>query len=759
MLAAHSDHELDVETEVVSPRTVAGPPPGWPIWLGAFAVAGLWMLAPLAFALGYRARLTPLTEDGFGLAVFTLMGAGPAALVLLAAYLIRQGQKLAHEARRTQSLSDDMLAPALIAASRAGGVTQEVREEILRAAGAADEARLALEALRDALTFETDKLTGATAQSLRTANELAATLGRERTEMSQMAQTLDAQALRVADAVTQQAKMVSEAAGVAESQIRESQAALAAQTADLAAAANEVSQTTRVAGEDLNRHIARLETAGGGVTEQVREAEAGLSAQRSALAALAETLRADQAAIAEASETQAQRLKAFAEEARALTEEMATRAADGGEALNSALAEAMTRFGTLVEGARSEREALGDAATQSLAAVGASAADHRAELEAQTQAAAAALTTAAEVALQAADRHAAAAREHVEQLSEAAFGAGQTANKVFEARLEEAEALIAESSKMLDEAGAATARKLAEGAAQARAAAEELSAVLVDLETRAARLPAEAAEQADHVRAAVAKGLDALSEQSRRATREAEAIDAAFQARVRQHVDTLSQALKVMGSAQAPAPIDPAPAPRADVAEAPGVLADRLGLRERIRLTPTATDLEFSAVFEAASGRMATIPPPLPPPVEDEAAESDTWTWKDLLASLEEPDGEGVSLETRVLADLAAMDIDPAVVISHDRLGPLSQALVRGDPEAARAEVRRMAGPAVRRAARRLFTDDEVRARAQVFVRRYQTLIADAADQGGRDAEVEDMLMNPAGLAFLLLDAAGGEML
>jgi hypothetical protein len=70
-----------------------------------------------------------------------------------------------------------------------------------------------------------------------------------------------------------------------------------------------------------------------------------------------------------------------------------------------------------------------------------------------------------------------------------------------------------------------------------------------------------------------------------------------------------------------------------------------------------------------------------------------------------------------------------------------------------------MAGPAVRRAARRLFTDDEVRARAQVFVRRYQTLIADAADQGGRDAEVEDMLMNPAGLAFLLLDAAGGEML
>jgi hypothetical protein len=470
-------------------------------------------------------------------------------------------------------------------------------------------------------------------------------------------------------------------------------------------------------------------------------------------------LRADQAAVAEASETQAQRLKAFAEEARALTEEMATRATDGGEALNSALAEAMTRFGTLVEGARSEREALGDAATHSLAAVGASAADHRAELEAQTQAATAALTTAAEVALQAADRHAAAAREHVEQLSEAAFGAGQTANKVFEARLEEAEALISESSRMLDEAGAATARKLAEGAAQARAAAEELSAVLVDLETRAARLPAEAAEQADHVRATVAKGLEALSEQSRQATREAEAIDAAFQARVRQHVDTLSQALKVMGSAQTPAPFEPIPPPRADVAEPPGALADRLGLRERIRLTPTATDREFAAVFEAASGRMATIPPPRPPPAEDEAGEGDPWTWKDLLASLEEPDGEGVSLEARILADLAAMDIDPAVLIAHDRLDLIGQALLRGDQEEARAEVRRAAGPAVRRAARRLFTDDDVRARAQVFVRRYQTLIADAVEQVDGSAGVADMLTTPAGRAFLLLDAAGGEML
>lgn len=751
--AARAPDELELESEEVALQTVLEPPAGWPIWLAAVAVAGLWMLAPLAFALGYRARLAPLTEDVFGLAVFTLMGAGPAALVLLAAFLIRQGQKLAHEARRTQSLSDDMLAPALIAASRAGGVAQDVREEILRAASAADEARLALEALRDALTLETEKLTGATAQSVRTANELAATLGRERSEMNQMSQALDVQALRVADAVAQQAKMVSEAVGVAEGQIRESEATLAARTADLAAAASEVSLASRVAGEDLTRHVARLETAGGGVADQVRLAEAGLAAQRSALAALAETLRSDQAAVTEASDLQAQRLKAFVDEVRALTGEISAQAAEGGATLRATVAEAVVRFGSMTEEARNEREALGEAAERSLDRLSRQATDHRAELEMQTQAAAAALTSAAEAARAAADRHAEAAREHVDQLSEAAFGAGQTANRVFEARLEEAQALVSQSSKLLEETSAATASRLGESAAQARAAAEELSAVMADIEARAARLPAAAADQADQVRAAVARGLEALSEQAQRATLEAEAVDAAFQARVRQHVDVLSEALRVMRSSQPTATMEP-PAPT--VSEGPGAQADRLGLRERIRLTPTATDREFSALFAAASGRIATTPTL---PDEDEPTDGEPWTWKDLLASLDEPDDQGVSLETRVLADLAAMDIDPTSAIPDQALGGIGQALILGDPEAARAEVRGVAGPAVRRAARRLFTDDEVRARAQIFVRRYQALVADPARRPGSQPEMAELLADRGGRAFLLLDTAGGDML
>src|SRR6185369_2324665 len=43
------------------------PPPAWPIYLVALAVAVLWALAPIAFAIGYRGGVAPLTNDRFAL--------------------------------------------------------------------------------------------------------------------------------------------------------------------------------------------------------------------------------------------------------------------------------------------------------------------------------------------------------------------------------------------------------------------------------------------------------------------------------------------------------------------------------------------------------------------------------------------------------------------------------------------------------------------------------------------------------------------
>jgi hypothetical protein len=762
-------------------------PPGWPIWLVALAVSGLWAFAPIAFAVGYRNQVAPLQNDQFAMAVFALLAIGPAAFVWGCAYMIRQGQKLAFETRRTKTMAEDMLTPAVIAAARAGHVAQAVREEIARAAATAEEAREALVALRQSLSVEAQALTDATAQSVRTAGELAGALGRERSEMGSLAQTLDGQAAKVADAIAQQARMVSEAASLAETQIREAEAALSARASDLAAAAGEASDAARTAGEDLTRHIARLETAGVGVAEQVRAVEGGLAEQRAALVTLSGALKADHEGFAAAADAHAAKLQEFIGQARLSAAEMSDRAVRGGESLRQLMAEAAAQFRDLAETAKAEREEFGQSTLQALETVSAAAAEQRAQLEAQTRAAIDALARAAEETREAAARHAATAREQVDQLSEAAFTAGQKANQVFEARLEEARALVEQSSKMVEDAGAATARKLEEGAAAARAALDELGAMLGELESRVGSLPVAARGHAEKVKDAVAHGVEELMAQARRTAQEAQAIDAAFQERVRRNFEMLSEAVRLMGTVAAapqpalaapPAPLNapsaeppaapepesepealelsevvPASAPETED-EPPGAeLAEKLGLRTRLRLTPTATDHEFSTIFAAAGGQS---PPPARADGEEEA-EGEAWTWKDLLASLDGADGEGERLEASLAEDLARMGIEPGKLLPQARVEEIAAAVQTGDLTGARQVVKRLAPAAARRIARRLLTDDDVKRRAEIYVRRYKTLIEDAKARDPEGFVLANLLADDAGRLFLLLDAAGSD--
>jgi hypothetical protein len=760
-------------------------PPAWPVYLTAFAVAVLWALGPIAFAVGYRNAIAPLQDNLFALGVFGLLAAGPAFFVFFAAYMIRQGQKLGAEARRAKAMAEDMLAPAVSAAARAGHVVQGVRDEITRAGEAADAARETLIALREAMSAETVKLVESTDSSIRTTRDLTTTLGREREEMGALAASLDSQASRVSEAITQQARMVAEATELAETQLRDAEGVLAARAADVATAAGEAASAARVAGEDLTRHIARLETAGAGVAEQVRAVEGGLSDQRNALAALGQALKADHEDFAKQSEAHAAKLEAFIGQARAFSAELGDRALKGGESLRSLVGDAAEQFRALTETARAEREAFGQSTRQSLEAVSDAAADQRAKLEVQTRAAIEALAAAAEETRAVAARHAATAREQVDQLSEAAFSAGQKANQVFEARLAEARALVEQSSQMVDEAGAASARRLEEGAAAARATLAELQAMMAEVEARAARLPDSAKVQAEAVRQSFAEGLADLTDQARRTAEEAQAIDAAFQERARRHFEMLGEAVRLMGAQAAlpptalkpPQPLEPLPRParpaptpaRIEPDEAPDAdaLLEELmepapprpqtvapedppedpGLRPRLKLTPTATDAEFAAVFEAAGGS----------PGEATEAEGETWTWKDLLASIDGADPEGERLQDILGAEVAAMGVESAKLLPKARIDEIAAAVQTGDLDGAREVVRRLAPAASRRIARRLASDDGLRRQTQVYVRRYQTLIDDAIVRDPEGFLMASLLGDDAGRLFLLLDAASGD--
>lgn len=774
--AQRSDH---VSSPSLIALTTERAPAGWPIWLAALVVAGLWALAPIAFALGYRSQIAPLGDPRFAILVFAFLAIGPAVLVFVAAYALRQGQKLAFEARRAKAMTDDMLGPAVVAAARAGDVAKAVRDEIALASVAAEEARDALLALREALADQTAHLSEAATGSVRSAKDLAGVLGQERLELGGLVEALDTQASRVVDGVAAHAKLVTDAAGAADTQIREAQTLLSARTSELAAAAGDLSGATRTVGEDLTRHIARLETAGVGVSDQVRAVEAGLSDQRAALQTLSQVLRADHGSFSADAEAHAAKLAAFIDQARSSATEMSARASAGGDSLRALMSDALLQFRDLAETARAEREEFGQSTLQSLEAVSAAAAGQRAELEAQTRTAIEALATASESTREAAAKHAQAAREQVERLSEAAFNAGQQANKVFEARLEEARTLVEQSGLMVEEAGAVTAQKLSEGAAAARETLTELGQMLEVLDERARQLPAAARGQAAQVRAAVADGIDELMIQARRTAEEAQAIDMAFQDRVRRNFEMLSEAVKLMGAAAAPAllpvaapplgsravnstvqsppsadELGPPPEPEPEP-EAPGAaLALQLGLRQRLRLTPTATDQEFSQIFAAAGGpsaALATSP--------DEARDGEGWTWKDLLTSIDQTDRDGASLGDELAKELLEMGVDGEKLLPSARVLEIAAAVQAGDMDGARQVVRRLAPAATRRIGRRLFTDDAIRQRTDAYLKRYRALTLDAAGRDPSGRMVGDMLSDPAGRTFLLLDAAAGDLI
>jgi hypothetical protein len=173
------------------------------------------------------------------------------------------------------------------------------------------------------------------------------------------------------------------------------------------------------------------------------------------------------------------------------------------------------------------------------------------------------------------------------------------------------------------------------------------------------------------------------------------------------------------------------------------------GLRPRLKLTPTATDEEFSAVFEAAGGVAGDAPEP--------AHEGESWTWKDLLASIDGADAEGERLQDILGAELAQMGVEPEKLLPKARIDEIAAAVQTGDLDGAREVVTRLAPAATRRIARRLATDASIKRNVQVYVRRYQTLVDDAAVRDPEGFLMATLLGDEAGRLYLLLDAAAGD--
>jgi hypothetical protein len=738
-------------------------------WTIATAIAMLWALAPIAFALGYARGVPAFKVEGFALMVFAGLALGPALLTLLGAYLLRQATAVADELRRTRTLTDRIVTPAALAAVGASSAAEAMRQGVEDAANAAQRAREHIVSLRQALAEETARLAEAAAESAKMANQLAQGLGHERTAMETLSQSLDARSTAVVDAIGSQARMVAEASDLAETQLREAEAALAARAADLAAAAAEASDAARVGAEDLSRQIARLETASTGVGDQVSAVEKSLAAQRAALVEISQALRSEQEDFAAEAETRTAQLTEFVAYTRVGATELSDTAAMGAEILRGLISAAAEQFREMGDNATAQREAFADSAKKTLETIGDAAEQQRTLLEEELKAAMEAMAEAALKAGESVEARVEAARSRVDQLNEIAFAAGQKADAVFESRMEEARDIIEHSAQMVEQAGARTSQKLSDSVQAARGTLDELEGMLAEIGKRTAELPSEALQKAAEVRVSIEQGVEQLMNAVRRTAEETAAIDQAFQERVRRNYEMLSEAAGAVTassastvaaraapttaparSRQAPPPAAPPPQalPTIDFDDEDEPPTDR----RRLRLTPTATDEEFRSVFEQASSRKQQGAPAPEPDGEG------GWSWRNLLAGIESSSPGDAALGEKLAAEITAMGIDPHALLPRGRIDEIAAALQTRDAAGAREVVKRLAPAAIRRLVRRLFSDSTLKGNTERFLTRYAGMIEEAAGQDREGFLLAALLSSDAGRAYLLLDAASGDL-
>jgi hypothetical protein len=738
-------------------KSSVAPPSSGRTYLIAGVAAALWIGGVAAWA-AYEVGAGDVTLDPLRLALYALIALAPAGLAVMLAHAVRQGAGLAAETRRARDLSEALVAPTALAAQQTGEVLATLRNDIDQAALAAERARNDMALLREALAAETQRLNDAAEVAGRTARRLTEQLGKEREEMATLGGRLDTQASGVLDAVEKQSRLIVDASDLAQTQLREAEAALAARAADLAAAATEAQDAARLAADDLARQTLRLENAGTGVAEQIQSVEEGLSQQRAALVTAAYALRTDQEDFSAQVESQRAQLTEQLSAARAAAADLGDTSTKASESVRDLVEAATDQFRALVD--LSQREADGfDAATKlSLDKFEALAAEARDTLIEETRRALALLQATAEESRQTATDATTQAQIHADRLGEALFDAAKKADEAADARVEGARRIVLETTDLVDEAGQKAIEKLEATLGRMTQALAEVDAAIGDLDERAARLPEEARARAEAVRVTVEDGLAALAAASRKAAEDTEALDAGFQERVRRNYDMLTEAVRLMGvvsgdpapirrreAAPEPAPAAATPPPSPREPERPAPPPERgFGLRGRLRLAPTVDDPGSRAA----------------PPA------SDRLDWADLVddagpeAPLEldtpvMPDDAG-ALADRITAAIRRMGVDPNALLPRSRVEEAAEAFASRDPDRARQIVRRVAPAAVRSVSRRVISDPELRADAERFVRGQAARLAQQAADGA--SAVMAVLATDTGRAFMLLDAAIGDL-
>ena len=159
----------------------------------------------------------------------------------------------------------------------------------------------------------------------------------------------------------------------------------------------------------------------------------------------------------------------------------------------------------------------------------------------------------------------------------------------------------------------------------------------------------------------------------------------------------------------------------------------------------------------------------LEPSEPPRAAVTERLDWNDLVSRDEQseppldldtpalPRADAAALADRVTAAIRRMGVDPNALLPRSRVEEAARAISKGDADAARHIVRRVAPAAVRSVSRRVMNDAELRSDAEQYVRSFGKELS-AVARAGDGAGVQSRLASDGGRAFMLLDAAVGDL-
>jgi hypothetical protein len=609
----------------------------WLVWLGN-SMALLWLGSTIAYAVGFQntSQLLDLSTLSYtqlgGLAIFML---APALLFMMCGLLARQVVRGTQSAHRVDLALQRLSAPASHAEHEVRSLSGAISGEVERINTALESALARLAAMEEVISHHADTLEQSAGDARDRTEILLKGLRSERLRLGEVSESLDDKAALIAAAISDQSKMVAAAAELAATQASDSERRIRVSVDSLEEAGSSIAERGDIVADKLTVRSASLRDLSDGLQDRSESLEAAYQKHCQRLGQAGEALRKEQEKIGSALDFH-----------RAELDVMATTARGGADALNEAASSGAAAFKDAVDAAYDRSNSLaGEVRSVSEHA----AREHEAAL-ARLVAAAQEAKQISDAAIEAIEAQADIISSKVERTNEAAFDAARRSDESFDKRISDAEKLTAKASQAADEAAESVSRRLEAVLAAARAETQTVERQITTMTDQLGELPVMARDRAKEAADALRRGLEGLNSAALVAAEEAQEIDAAFQARIRQNYELLSDFMLHMGTVAGG---------RRTLNLASNELPDPLQRRRREAAeTPQTSDTVAASTVEDEAGHT-------PRPASNTETQADNkvgfperggrrtqsdpgWRWKDLLSSMpDDADEDAARSEVR----------------------------------------------------------------------------------------------------------------